>query len=95
MQFSSILPVDRAPSGATTPGQCGPGSNGSEGVLGIPSITRTSLSNCILISRTLVREALTSTQRCSRCILYPPSRLGKERERERERERGETSEGLC
>ena len=30
MQFSSIWPIDRALSGATTPGQSGPGSNGNE-----------------------------------------------------------------
>ena len=36
-------------SGATTPGQSGPGSDGNERVLGIPrssSITGTSLSDC-------------------------------------------------
>ena len=44
MQFSSIQPIDKALSGATTPGQSGPGSNGNEGVLHIPqssSITGT------------------------------------------------------
>ena len=38
-------------SGATTPGQCGTGSNGNEGVLRIPqssSITGTSLSDCLV-----------------------------------------------
>ena len=42
---SSIQPIDRALSGATTLGQSGPGSNGNEGVLCIPqgpSITGTS-----------------------------------------------------
>ena len=45
MQFSSIQPIDRALSGATIPGQSGPGSNVNEGVLRIPqssSITGTS-----------------------------------------------------
>ena len=32
----SIWPIDRTLSGATTPGQIGPGSDGSEGVLFIP-----------------------------------------------------------
>ena len=38
-------------SGATTPGQCGPGSNGNKGVLHIPqssSITGTSSSDCLV-----------------------------------------------
>ena len=35
-QFSSIWPIDRTLSGATTPGQSGPGSDGNEGVLHIP-----------------------------------------------------------
>ena len=35
-QFSSNWPIDRIPSGATTPGQSEPGSNGNEGVLHIP-----------------------------------------------------------
>ena len=49
MQFSSIWPIDRTLSGATTPCQSGPGRNGNEGVLRIPqssSITGTSLSDC-------------------------------------------------
>ena len=36
MQFSSIWPIDRTLSGATTQGQSGPGSNGNEEVLCIP-----------------------------------------------------------
>ena len=42
--------MDTALSGATTPGQSGPGSDGNEGVLRIPqssSITGTSLSNIL------------------------------------------------
>ena len=42
--FSSIRPIDWTVSGATTPGQSGPGSDGNEGVLHIPhssSITGT------------------------------------------------------
>ena len=51
MQFSSIWPIDRTLSGATTPGQSGPGSNGNEGALRIPqssSITGTSTSDCLV-----------------------------------------------
>ena len=49
MQFSSIWPIDRVISGATTPGQSGPGSDANEGVLHIPqssSIIGTSPSDC-------------------------------------------------
>ena len=49
--ISSILPIDRTLSGATTPRQSGPGSDGNEGVLPIPqrsSITGTSLSGCLV-----------------------------------------------
>ena len=34
--LSFIWPIDRTLSGATTPGQSGPGSDGNEGVLRIP-----------------------------------------------------------
>ena len=50
-QFSSIWPIARILSGATTPSQTGPGSDGNEGVLHIPqisSITGTSLSDCFV-----------------------------------------------
>ena len=43
--------MDRALSGATTPGQSGPGSNGNEGVLRIPqssSTAETSPSYCLV-----------------------------------------------
>ena len=51
MQISSIKPIDRALSDATTPGQSGPGSNSNEGVLHISqssSITGTSPSDCLV-----------------------------------------------
>ena len=51
MSNSSISPIDRTLSGATTPGQSGPGSNSNEGVLCIPqssSITGVSLSDCLV-----------------------------------------------
>ena len=50
-QFSAIWPVDRALSGATTPGQREPGSKGNEEVLLIPqssSITGTLPSDCLV-----------------------------------------------
>ena len=51
MQFSSIWPIDRILSCATTPSQSGPRKDGSEGVLCIPqssSITGTSPSDCLM-----------------------------------------------
>ena len=52
MSNSSIWPIDRRTfSGATTPSQSGPGSNGNEGILQIPqsfSITGDSPSDCLI-----------------------------------------------
>ena len=51
VQFSSIWPLDRTLSGATTSGQSGPGSNGNKGVLCIPqssSITGASTSDFLV-----------------------------------------------
>ena len=51
MSNNSISPIDRNLSGATTPGQSGPGSDGSEEVLGISqcfSITEVSTSDCLV-----------------------------------------------
>ena len=74
-QFSSIWPIERTLSGAITPGQRGPGSNGNDDILCIPqssSITGTSPSDCLVSSRTLGRGGgLTSLQRSSWCILQP------------------------
>ena len=39
MSNSSIRPIDRTLSGATTQGQSGPGSDSNEGVLHIPQIS--------------------------------------------------------
>ena len=50
-QFSSIWPIDMILSGATTPSQSKPGSDGDEGVLRIlqsSSITGTSSSDCLV-----------------------------------------------
>ena len=74
MQFSSIWPIDRTQSGATTPGQSGPGINGNEGVLHIPqssNITETSLSDCLVGgggSYPLCRDAVG--------VFYSPGQLG-------------------
>ena len=49
--FSSIWPIDRTISGATTPGQCAPGSDGNKDILRLPqnsSITGASLSDCLM-----------------------------------------------
>ena len=51
MQFSSIYPIDRTQSGATTPGQSEPRNDASEGVNHIPQsscITGTSPSDCLV-----------------------------------------------
>ena len=51
MQFSSIWPIDKVLSGATTPSQSRAGNDGNEGVLHIPpnsSITETSPSDCLV-----------------------------------------------
>ena len=59
MSISSIEPIDRTLSGATTPGQSGPGSNSNKKVLHIPQGSRpkASLSGCfVFISRTQVGE---------------------------------------
>ena len=67
-QFSSIWPIDRTLSDATTPGQGGPESYGNEWVLRIPQgscITGIHHHVFSVINRTLV----TPLQRSSRCIL--------------------------
>ena len=76
MSNSSICPIDRILSGATTPGQSGPGSNGNEVVPHIPrsfSITRTSPSDYLMSYQwhSLWGGGLTPLERCSRCILQP------------------------
>ena len=51
MQFSFILPIDWTLPDVIIPGQSGPGSDGNEGVLGIPqssSIIGTSRSDCLV-----------------------------------------------
>ena len=75
-QFSSIWPIDRTLSGANTPGQSGPGSNGNNRVLCIPqsfSITGTSLSDYLVSypGHSLVGGGLTPLLIFSRYILLP------------------------
>ena len=51
MQFTSIQPIERTLSGATTPGHNGSESNGNKGVLHISqssSITEASPSDCLV-----------------------------------------------
>ena len=77
-QSSSIQPIDRALSGATTPCQSGPGSNGNEGVLHIPqspSITGTSPSDC-LMSYQDTHWGVLPLCRGAVGVFYSPSRLG-------------------
>ena len=74
-QFSSIWPIERTLSGATTPGQSGPGSNGNKGVLCIPqSSSITGINLTIWLFRVISGHlwgGLTPLQRCSQCILQP------------------------
>ena len=52
MSNTLIWPIDRTLSGATTPSQSGPGSDGNEGVLRIPenfSITEASVADYLLL----------------------------------------------
>ena len=68
--------MDRTLSGATTPGQSGPGSDDNKGVLCIPqssSITGTSPSDYLVSYLGHLLEGYTSLQRCIRCILQPQS----------------------
>ena len=79
MSKSYILPIDRTLSGATTPGQSGPGSGSNEGVLFVPqssSITEASPSdgsvsykNTRWGSLTLCRDAVGVF--CSSSQLWP------------------------
>ena len=75
MQFRCIWPIDSALSGATIPGQSGPGSNGNEEVLWIPqssSITGASPSDCLVsYPGHSLGGGLTPMKRSNRCILQP------------------------
>ena len=73
MSYSSISPIDRMLSGATSPSQSGPGTNGNEGILHIPksSKAKASPSDAFLSfpGHLLGVGFFTPLQRCSRCIL--------------------------
>ena len=75
MQFSSIWPIDRTLSGATTPGQNGPGSDGNEGVLRMHQSTWDywNLTIRLLVSYPghKLGGGLTPLKRSSWCILQP------------------------
>ena len=75
MSNNSVWPIDRTLSGATTPGQSGFRSDGSEGIRCIPqssSITGASPLDCLMsyLGHSLW-WGLTPQQRCSQCILQP------------------------
>ena len=78
-QFSSIWPIDRTLSGATTPGQSGPGSDGIEGVLYIlqsSSITEISPSDCLVLYPEHLLGVVLPLCREAVGLFYSPSRLG-------------------
>ena len=70
--LSSIWPIDRTLSGATTPGQSRPGSNSNERVLRIPQSsgkTGTSPWDCLVSYPGYLLVGSYPLQRCNRCIL--------------------------
>ena len=71
MSNSSVWPIDRTLSDATTQGQSEPGSDDNEGALRIPqssSITGTSPSNCLVLYPEHSLGSFTSLERWSRGI---------------------------
>ena len=78
-QFSSIWPIDRTLSGATTLSESEPGSDSNKGVLYIPQAPALLKHHHQIVwchIQDTRWERLTPLQKCSRCILQP-SRLGK------------------
>ena len=78
----NVKPIDRALSGATIPGQSGPGSNGNEGVPPYSpklSITGTSPTDCLVsyTGHSLVGGVLPFC-RGAVCVFYSPRRLSKQ-----------------
>ena len=71
MSNSSIRPIDRTLSGATTPGENGPGINSNEGVLCILQLSKARASSSDGLQDTRGGEGLTPPQRYSRDILQP------------------------
>ena len=81
IQFSSICPIDKTLSGATTLGQCGPGSDGNKGVLNIPqnsSITGASPSDCLVsyLEHSFAGGGVLSLCRDAVGMFYSPSQQG-------------------
>ena len=81
MTNSSIWPIARTLSGATTPGQSGAGSTDKKGVLHIPqfySIIRASESDCFVISKTLMSGSGGGGPFCKDaiCVFYSSRWLG-------------------
>ena len=63
MSNNSFWPYDKAFSGATSPGQSGPGSDGNEGVLRIlqkSSISKSSPSDCLMSYLILISHSIVS-----------------------------------
>ena len=79
MSNSSVWPIDRILSGAITPSQSGPGSDGNERVLGIPqilTITVASSSDCFVSYQDARWNGVLSLCRDAVGIFYSPSRQG-------------------
>ena len=78
IEFSSIRPINRTLSGATTLGQREPGSDGNVGVPCIPqssSITGTSLSDCFVsCPGHLLWVRLLPLCKDAVCVFYNPSK---------------------
>ena len=76
----SIWPIDKTQSGATTPGQSGPGSNDNEGVLNIPQISKARVlwsDGLMLYPRHLLGEwGILPFCRDAVGVFYSPSWLG-------------------
>ena len=84
-QFSSIRPINRTLSGATSLGMSEPGSDGNEGVLRIPqssNITGTSPSDCLCHIQDTRSEEVLPISREAVDVFYNPNRLGKDKEKE-------------
>ena len=74
MPVSSIQPIDRALSGATTLGRVDLGAMAMKGYSRFPKLQHCwnlTIRLFSVISRTLVRAGLTPLQRSSQCILQP------------------------
>ena len=70
--------IDRTLPGVTTQGQSGPWSNGDEGVLHIPQISKAgaSPSDCLMLYPGHTLEGFLPLCRDAVSVFYSPSRLG-------------------